>query len=287
METNNALVTRDRLEFTEDQVKLIKELVAPNATDNELKLFLYQAKRTGLDPLTRQIYCIHRNVKVKGEYVPRMTIQVSIDGFRVVAERTGKYAGQDKPNFVYDANGGLTCVELTVYKFDDHGNRYPAAVGVAFWGEYCPDAPNNAMWMKMPHTMLSKVAEALALRKAFPQDLSGLYTAEEMAKANTEDNTTTQSFNYTLQMQSYLQNLLKTSTFDGKTFDDIASHINYVEGMTEEKFSKIKTNLNANQVDAVQAGNFNYGQLKKDWKEKLDSSEKAEEIKFEEIKKAS
>jgi hypothetical protein len=72
--------------FNDDQIALIKRQVCVGATDDELKMFLHQAQRSGLDPLARQIYAIKRNGK--------MTIQTSIDGFRVVAQRSGQYAGQ-------------------------------------------------------------------------------------------------------------------------------------------------------------------------------------------------
>lgn len=171
---NNQLI---KMDFNDDQIKLIKSQLAPNATDNELKLFLYQAKRTGLDPLTRQIYCIHRGGK--------MTIQTSIDGFRVIAERSGDYAGQSEPVFI-EENGKLISAKVSVFRFRND-IRYEAAVGVAYWSEYCQEynGKPSTMWAKMPHTMLSKVAEALALRKAYPQDLSGLYTGEEMQQADT------------------------------------------------------------------------------------------------------
>jgi phage recombination protein Bet len=170
-----------RIEFAPEQVQLIKSQIAPNANDNELKLFLYQCERTGLDPLTRQIYCIHRGGK--------MTIQTSIDGFRVIAERSGTYAGQDEPVFNHDDNGKLISAKITVYRFKGE-TRYPAAVGVAYWSEYVQEynGKPSGLWAKMPHTMLAKVAEALALRKAYPQDLSGLYTGDEMQQADkTED----------------------------------------------------------------------------------------------------
>lgn len=170
--------------FNEEQIKLIKTQIAPEATENELGLFLYQAKRTGLDPLTRQLYCIHRNTKdARGNWVKKMTIQTSIDGFRVIAERSGDYGGQDEPIF-NEQDGKLISCKITVYRF--RGDvRYPAAVGVAYWSEYVQadkDGNPSGLWKKMPHTMLAKVAEALALRKAYPQDLSGLYTGDEMAQ---------------------------------------------------------------------------------------------------------
>jgi phage recombination protein Bet len=180
-----------KIEFTPDQVELIKSQIAPKATNDELKLFLYQCQRTGLDPMARQIYAIHRKAKdAKGNYVEKMTVQTSIDGFRVIAERSGDYAGQDEPIFEdYTSEDGKkkdkSC-KVTVYRFRGD-TRYPAAVGVAFWSEYVQtDREGNpaGLWAKMPRTMLAKVAEALALRKAYPQDLSGLYTTEEMNQAD-------------------------------------------------------------------------------------------------------
>jgi phage recombination protein Bet len=167
-----------QIAFNDDQVALIKRQIAPKATDDELKLFLYQAARTGLDPLTRQIYCIHRYDKNQGQ---KMTIQTSIDGFRVVAERSGDYGGQDEPEFV-ESNGVISHCKIRVYKFRGD-QRYQASVGVAYWNEYVPSSGQDHMWRKMPHTMIAKVAEALTLRKAFPQDLSGLYTNDEMQQA--------------------------------------------------------------------------------------------------------
>lgn len=180
-----------KLSFSQEQIDLIKSQIAPKATNDELKLFIHQAKRTGLDPLARQIYAIHRKVKQGNEYVDKMTIQTSIDGFRVIAERSGDYAGQDEPFFedVLADDGKVKdkkC-KVTVYRFRGD-TRYPAAVGVAYWSEYVQtdrEGRPSGMWAKMPRTMLAKVAEALALRKAYPQDLSGLYTNDEMNQADT------------------------------------------------------------------------------------------------------
>lgn len=173
-----------KIEFSDDQIGLIKSQIAPKATNDELKLFLYQCKRTGLDPLARQIYAIHRWTK-DGD---KMTVQTSIDGFRVIAERSGDYAGQDEPVFEHDGNNLLKAT-VKVYRFRGD-TRYCAAVGVAYWNEYVQNGKDGrpmGLWAKMPHTMLSKVAEALALRKAYPQDLSGLYTSDEMAQADKQE----------------------------------------------------------------------------------------------------
>jgi len=177
------------LTFTTEQTELIKRTMAEGASNDELALFMYQAKRTGLDPLARQIYFVKRQGKV--------TIQTSIDGFRIVAERSGSYAGQDEPLHFYGKQPKKTSTgkiapyktQIKVYKFDANGNRYLAAVGEAFFDEFKPTPPNNFMWEKMPHVMLAKCAEAQALRKAFPQDLSGLYTDDEMQQAAPADKT--------------------------------------------------------------------------------------------------
>jgi phage recombination protein Bet len=165
------------IQFNNEQIVLIKSQIAKDCTDDELQLFLYQCKQTGLNPLTRQIYAIKRGNK--------MTIQTSIDGFRVIAERSGNYAGQDEPIWENDEKGFPIKCTVRVYKFTPNfEQRYCAGVGVAHFKEYYP---NPQMLQKtMPHTMIAKVAEALALRKAFPQDLSGLYTGDEIADAPKE-----------------------------------------------------------------------------------------------------
>jgi phage recombination protein Bet len=181
------LAKKPQLSYTKDQIELVKSQIAPEATVDELKLFLYQSQRTGLDALSRQIYCIHRNVKTPNGWIKKMTIQTSIDGFRVIAERSGNYGGQSEPIFV-EQDGKLISCKVSVFRF--HGDtRYEASVGVAYWDEYVQkdkEGKTTGLWAKMPHTMLSKVAEALALRKAYPQDLSGLYTGDEMAQSTEE-----------------------------------------------------------------------------------------------------
>ena len=165
------------IQFNDEQIVLIKSQIAKDCSDGELQLFLYQCKQTGLNPLTRQIYAIKRAGK--------MTIQTSIDGFRVIAERSGSYAGQDEPIWENDEKGFPIKCTVRVYKFTPNfEQRYCAGVGVAHFKEYYP---NPQMLQKtMPHTMIAKVAEALALRKAFPQDLSGLYTGDEITDAPKE-----------------------------------------------------------------------------------------------------
>jgi len=174
----------------EEQMDLIKNTVAKGSTDMELKMFLHQCKKTGLDPLAHQIYCVKRwNAKTQQNDT---TIQTGIDGYRVVADRTGKYAGSDDYRF----DNGLTEYEMlqaekiqpttatvTVYKMINNV-RCPFTA-TARWDEYYPGDKQGFMWKKMPFLMLGKCAEALALRKAFPQELSGVYVKEEMEQAET------------------------------------------------------------------------------------------------------
>ena len=179
--------------FTPTQIDLIKSVIAKDATNDELKLFLYTAKRTGLDALTRQIYFVKREVNKKlpnGAWVKegQMTIQTGIDGYRAIAERTGKLAGIDDAIYDSEEETYPKKASVTIYKMVE-GQRV-AYTSSARWSEYAQVYTKNGvetvgpMWKKMPYLMLAKCAEALALRKAFPNDLSGIYTTEEMAQAD-------------------------------------------------------------------------------------------------------
>lgn len=174
---SNELVTQD---FTAEKIELIKHTVAQGSTDLELKFFIEQCKRTGLDPVTRQIYFIKDN---KG----KVNIQTSIDGLRLIAERSGDYQGQTPAQWCGD-DGKWVDVWLS--------DKLPAAARVGVWkknfreplyavavfSEYAQrtrEGNLNYIWDSKPALMISKVAEALALRKAFPNDMSGIYTQDE------------------------------------------------------------------------------------------------------------
>ena len=170
------------LQFTPEQVDLIKRTVAKGTSNDELALFLYTAKRTGLDPLVKQIHAVKRWSSADHREV--MAIQVGIDGFRLIAERTGKYAPGGEPSFVYNDKDG-SVVSATAYVKKLAGGQWHVVAATAHYSEYVQkkkDGGITSMWLK-PHIMLGKCAEALALRRAFPAELSGVYTPDEMAQA--------------------------------------------------------------------------------------------------------
>jgi len=177
-----------RIDFSDSALAILKASAScSKLSDVEFRMFVEMARRRQLDPFCRQIYAIVREGERGGRTV---TYQTAIDGFRVIAERTGRYEGQVGP-FWADTNGrwhrawlwdaAPAAARVGVYK---RGFR-EVQWGVARFASYVQ--PGGAgLWLKMPDNQIAKCAEALALRKAFPEDLGALYIPEEMDQAGEE-----------------------------------------------------------------------------------------------------
>lgn len=159
--------------WTPEQFKLITDVVAKGATPDELKLFLYRCKHMGLDPLKPGMVHFIKYGTGAG------TIVVGIEGFRSIAARTGKVSGVERGVHRNEA-GEVVAGWCKVYRSDWN---HPAHEEVPFDEYYKPGRNKDGPWDKMPATMIKKVAEAAALRMAFPDDLGGVYTREEMDQA--------------------------------------------------------------------------------------------------------
>lgn len=185
---------------------LIRRTVAKDCNSDEFDLFISMARQLRLDPLRRQIYAF---VFSKDDPKKRnMSIITAIDGFRTIADRTGNYRpDEDEPTYEYDEalKGplnplGLVKAKVRVFKHS-HGDWH-RVTAEAYWNEFAPikdewayDQETNKRkptgkqvldtsgnWGKMPRLMLAKVAEALALRKAWPDDFANVFVAEEIDK---------------------------------------------------------------------------------------------------------
>lgn len=165
--------------------------IIPNDTPIEMvAMFFKMCESTGLNPLNRHAYIIPR--KDNKTNTTKYSMQVSIDGFRSIAEKTGQYIGSSEPLF----DNGLTEYECrasnkanpitaTVTVSKDIDGIVGTFTATAGWESYAVlyNGKATGLWLKFPYLMLAKCAEALALRKAFPSVLGGLYTPDEMQQA--------------------------------------------------------------------------------------------------------
>lgn len=198
--------------YTGAQLALIKRTVAKDTNSDEFDLFMAVAKMKGLDPFSKQISAIVFNKDRPDKR--NMSIITTIDGMRAIAARSTRYRpDEDEPKYEYDTDLkgptnplGLIKATVRIWIADPmrEGGWKPAA-GVAYWDEFAPikeewawddverkRKPTGRMtldgnWPKMGRVMLAKCAEAQALRKAFPEDLSGLYEGSEMDRAQVVD----------------------------------------------------------------------------------------------------
>lgn len=189
--------------MTQQQMTLIRRTIANDCNDAEFDLFMAAARSAGLDPFRKQISPLVFNKNKPDKR--RMSIITTIDGLRVIAARSGRYRpDEEEPDFTYDPDekgptNPLGLVKARVRVFIDN----KPVTGVAYWSEFAPITeewgedeatgrrrPTGKMtldkggnWGRMPRVMLAKCAEAQALRKAFPEDTSGLYEAAELDQA--------------------------------------------------------------------------------------------------------
>lgn len=197
-------INGDQNGWTDKQVAALHQLGVKDASQGDLDVFFHQCQRTGLDPFAKQIYMIGRTAKEKddrGQWreTTKYTIQTGIDGYRLIARRAA-----DRSHETLGYGDTVWCGPdgrwVDVWLSDDHpaaakvtvlrnGQQFP---GLALWNEYVQTKKDfksgeimpNSMWERMGAGQLAKCAEALALRKAFPQDLSGIYTTDEMGQAD-------------------------------------------------------------------------------------------------------
>jgi phage recombination protein Bet len=170
--------------WTPEQTQLIATTIAPGCSSDELRLFAYACQRTGLDPFSKQIYAIKRGGK--------MQIQAGIDGLRAIAERTGEldgshteWCGDDGQwSDVWISSKPPAAAKTTIWR---KGSSHPFT-GVARFADY---NAGQGLWSKMPAAMIAKCSEALALRKAFPANLSGVYSTDEMEQVEVQPVTVT------------------------------------------------------------------------------------------------
>jgi phage recombination protein Bet len=177
---------------------LLRSFLPAGASKHDQDVFIHICKKTGLDPVLKQIHPVARKTRnANGEYVLTITNQTSIDGYRLIAERTGRYSPGREPSYAYDKDGKIISATSYIKKQTIDGTWHEVGA-TAFWKEYAQvnkDGRPTQFWEKMGHLMLAKCAEALALRKAFPDMYSKIYTDDEMnnpmtLESSTEEQTT-------------------------------------------------------------------------------------------------
>lgn len=181
--------------FDQKQIDILKNTICKGASNEEFEVFIMACQKTQLDPFMRQIYAVKRKCRrPDGSWGESMTIQTGIDGYRLIAERTERYAPGPEPTYTIDQTGALVSATAYIKKLTKDGTWHMVSAS-AYLDEYCQTTADrntgekkpSGMWANMPKTMLAKCAEAQALRKAFPAEMSGVYTKEEMDQADVQD----------------------------------------------------------------------------------------------------
>jgi phage recombination protein Bet len=147
-----------------------------------------------LDPLKKPCHIVPMEVKdaKTGNYAWRDVVMPGIYEYRITAHRTGLYMGHTKPAWgpVIEHLGRMVpeYCEITVYRWSPEAKEKVEFPVQIFFEEICSTRKDkktgeinlNARWSKSPRQMMAKCTEAAALREAFPEDLGGTHTVDEM-----------------------------------------------------------------------------------------------------------
>lgn len=179
--------------ITEPQWRTAMNSLFPGAKPESVIMVFDYCKARGLDPLKKPCHIVPMQVKTQeGDYVWRDVIMAGIYEYRTTATRTGLYLGHSEPEYGPDADFlGVTApsfCKIVIYRWNDTAKmraEYPVKVKFA---ECCGTAKDrktgdpyvNGRWTKAPEQMLTKCTEAAGLREAFPDELGGTQTADEM-----------------------------------------------------------------------------------------------------------
>lgn len=215
--------------FSDQDIQTLKASYCKDLTDSEMKVFLLTCIKTQLDPLMKQVYAIKRG--------GRMTIQTSIDGYRLIAERTHRYCPGGEPTYHYDDSKNLISATAYIKKQTGDGTWHTVSAS-AYLDEYMQKDSSGrpmSLWAKMPRTMLAKCAESQALRKAFPAEMSGIYTNEEMSQAETGT--------MEAEIVSSEPEVQKISSFQLQVLNKLLSKVPaYHRYLVQYMYEKLKTN---------------------------------------------
>lgn len=236
-------ISHSERHFSQKQIDILKNSICKGVSNEEFDIFLMACTKTQLDPFMRQIYAVKRKCKKPdGSWGESMTIQTGIDGYRLIAERTERYAPGPEPTYTVDAHGNLMSATAYIKKQTKDGTWHTVSAS-AYIEEFCQrknDGSPIGMWANMPKTMLSKCAEAQALRKAFPAEMSGVYTKEEMQQADVEDLTPRITLDQAAELQMILDDC--DSTYRDWAVNHLKKQyqIESIANLPLELFDKVK-----------------------------------------------
>lgn len=187
--SNLPTISMSALNYEDQKVlKAIRETIAPNATDAEFAMFIGHCKGTQLNPFKKETWFIKTEdrewrdretgklIQVPG----KVQIMTGINGYYTVANNHPQYDGMEPVKLEFDDTGKIVSATAVVWRKD---RKFPSTA-TAYWDEFYPGPPAQGkkpgIWHTKGKYMIAKVAESHALRKAFPQELNGTYTQEEM-----------------------------------------------------------------------------------------------------------